>query len=162
MRHARDDDLAAETVEGAALTLQRVDDVHRGDRLALGVLGVRDRVADHVLEEDLEDAASLLVDEAGDTLDATPAGETTDRWLRDALDVVAQHLAMTLRATLPEPLASLATAGHDDEIERTTNETRNDGSHTPHDASGSVVESGLRVSHGDGGCIWGRTLDSHW
>jgi len=41
----------AEAVEGAALALERVDDVERGDGLALGVLGVGDRVADDVLEE---------------------------------------------------------------------------------------------------------------
>jgi len=41
----------AEAVEGAALALERVDDVERGDGLALGVLSVGDRVADDVLEE---------------------------------------------------------------------------------------------------------------
>lgn len=41
--------LTAETVQGAALTLERVDDVHGGDRLPLGVLGVGDCIADHVL-----------------------------------------------------------------------------------------------------------------
>jgi len=43
--------LRAEAVQGAALALERVDDVERGDGLALGVLGVGDRVADDVLEE---------------------------------------------------------------------------------------------------------------
>jgi hypothetical protein len=42
--------LGAETVEGAALALESVDDVERGDGLALGVLSVGDRVADDVLE----------------------------------------------------------------------------------------------------------------
>jgi hypothetical protein len=41
------------------LPLEGVDDVERGDGLSLGVLGVGDRVADDVLEEDLEDAAGL-------------------------------------------------------------------------------------------------------
>ena len=67
----------AEAVERAALALERVDDVERGDGLALGVLGVGDRVADDVLEEaaasarmtssgdaHLQHAARLLVDEA--------------------------------------------------------------------------------------------------
>ena len=54
--------LAAETVEGAALPLEGVDDVERRDRLALGVLGVGDGVADDTLEEGLEDTAGLLVD----------------------------------------------------------------------------------------------------
>ena len=32
-------------------------------------------VTDHVLQEDREDAAGLLVDEAGDPLDAAPPGQ---------------------------------------------------------------------------------------
>ena len=55
--------LAPEAVQGPALPLQCVDHGHGGDGLALGVLGVGDGVADHVLQEDLEDAAGLLVDE---------------------------------------------------------------------------------------------------
>ena len=35
----------------------------------------------HVLEEDLEDTTSLLVDECRDTLDTASAGKTTDSGL---------------------------------------------------------------------------------
>jgi hypothetical protein len=38
--------LRAETVESAARALEGIDDVERGDSLALGVLGVCDRVTD--------------------------------------------------------------------------------------------------------------------
>lgn len=41
--------LTAETVQGASLALQSVDDVHGGDGLPLGVLGVSDGVTDDVL-----------------------------------------------------------------------------------------------------------------
>ena len=58
--------LPAEAVERAALALERVHDVHGRDGLAARVLGVGDRVTDHVLEEHLEDTAGLLVDEAAD------------------------------------------------------------------------------------------------
>lgn len=85
--------LGAETVEGAALALEGVDDVERGDGLALGVLSVGDRVTDDVLEEDLEDTTGLLVDEAGDTLDTTTASETADSGLGNTLDVVTQDCA---------------------------------------------------------------------
>ena len=37
---------ASEPVESSALTLKGVDDIERGDRLALGVLGVGDGVTD--------------------------------------------------------------------------------------------------------------------
>ena len=44
---------AAESVEGAPLPLEGVDDVHGSDGLSLGVLGVGDCVTDHVLQEGL-------------------------------------------------------------------------------------------------------------
>ena len=109
--------LTAEAVEGAALALERVDDVHRSDGLAAGVLGVGDRIANHVLKENLEHAARLLVDEARDALHATTACEAADRGLGDTLDVVAEHLAMTLGASLAKTLASLAASGHVDWFE---------------------------------------------
>ena len=40
--------LVSETVEGSSLSLERVHDVEGGDRLPLRVLGVGDRVSDHV------------------------------------------------------------------------------------------------------------------
>ena len=107
--------LAAEAVQRAALALERVHHVHGGDGLAASVLGVRHGIADDVLEEHLQHRAGLLVDQTGDALDATSASETADGGLGDALDVVAQHLAMALGAALSEALASLAPSGPADE-----------------------------------------------
>ncbi len=76
------------------------------------MLRVGDGVADDVLQEDLEDAASLLVDEAGDALDPATTSQTADGRLGDALDVVPQDLAMPLGASLAESLSSFATSGH--------------------------------------------------
>merc|ERR1711871_506900 len=105
--------LPAEAVEGAALALEGVDDVHGGDGLAAGVLGVGHGITDDVLEEDLEDRPGLLVDEAGDALDTTTACQTADGRLGDALDVVAKHLAVTLGAALAESFTSFTTSRHD-------------------------------------------------
>ena len=101
--------LTTETVKGAALTLESVDDVEGGDGLALGVLSVGDSVADDTLEEGLENTASLLVDHGRDTLDTATTRQTADGGLGDTLDVVAQDLAVTLGTTLSETLATLAT-----------------------------------------------------
>ena len=49
------------------------------------MLSVGDGVADDVLEEDLQDAPGLLVDEAGDPLDASPPGQAPDGGLGDPL-----------------------------------------------------------------------------
>ena len=79
--------LPAKAVQGAALALERIDDIHGGDRLAARVLRVRHGIADDVLQEHLEDPAGLLVDEARDALDTTTAREAADGGLGDALDV---------------------------------------------------------------------------
>ena len=105
--------LSTESVEGAALALEGVDDVHGGDGLPLGVLSVGDGIPDNVLEEDLEDSTGLFVDEARDTLDTTTTRKTADGGLGDTLDVIAQHFAMTLGASLSEALSSFATSRHD-------------------------------------------------
>jgi hypothetical protein len=76
------------------------------------VLGVGDGVADDVLEEDLEHAAGLLVDEPRDALHAAPPGQPPDRRLGDPLDVVAEHLPVALGAALAQPLAALAAPRH--------------------------------------------------
>ena len=104
--------LTAESVQGTALTLQGVDNVHGCHGLPLGVLGVGDGITDDVLEEHLQDTTGLLVDKSGDTLDTTTAGQTADCGLGDTLDVITQHLTMTLGASLSESLASFTTSRH--------------------------------------------------
>ncbi|CAA7409360.1 unnamed protein product [Spirodela intermedia] len=101
-----------EAVERAALALEGVDDVHGGDGLPASVLGVGDRVADDVLKENLEDAPRLLVDQAADALNSAAPSQAADRRLGDPLDVISEHLAVTLGAALPQPLSSLSTARH--------------------------------------------------
>ena len=104
--------LASEAVDGSSLALEGVDNVEGGDGLAAGVFCVGDRVTDDGLQERLEDSAGLLVDEAGDSLDSTAAGETADGGLGDSLDVVPKDLAVALGSSLAEALSSLATSGH--------------------------------------------------
>ena len=104
--------LTSEAVEGAALALEGVHDIHGGDGLPASVLGVGDGITDHVLKEHLEDGAGLLVDEARDALDATTTRETADGRLGDALDVITKDLAVTLGAALSESFSSFSTARH--------------------------------------------------
>ena len=104
--------LTAKAVESTSLALERVDHVHGGDSLALGVLGVGDRVADHVLQEHLQHPAGLLVDEPGDALHTTTTSQATDGRLGDTLDIVAQNLAVALSASFPKAFAAFATPRH--------------------------------------------------
>ena len=100
--------LSSESVEGLSLPLEGIDDIHGGDGLPASVLGVGDGITDDVLKEDLKDSAGLLVDQATDALDSTPACQTADGRLGDALDVVAQHLPVALGTTLSESLSSFS------------------------------------------------------
>jgi hypothetical protein len=63
--------LTTETVQGTALALEGVDDIEGGDRLALGVLGVRNSVTDNTLEEGLQDTTGLFVDHCDGVSDAS-------------------------------------------------------------------------------------------
>ena len=76
------------------------------------MLGVRDGVADDVLQEDLEYSTGLLVDESGDTLDTTSTSETTDGGLGDSLDVISEDLPVSLGSSLSESLSSFTAARH--------------------------------------------------
>ena len=108
------DNLTAESVEGTSLALEGVDNVHGGDGLPLGVLGVCHGITDDILKENLENTAGLLVDESGDTLHSTTTRKTTDCWLGDTLDVITKNFPVTLSATLSESLSSFAAASHVD------------------------------------------------
>jgi len=104
--------LAAEAVQSLALALQRIDDIHGRDRFASCVLRVSDGVSDDVLEEDFEDCARLFVDAAADALHTTTAREASNGGFGDAVDIVAQHLAMALGAALAESFAAFAAPRH--------------------------------------------------
>ena len=104
--------LTSESIEGTSLPLEGIDHIHGGDGLPLGVLGVGDGIPDDILKEDLEDTTGLLIDESRDTLDSSTTRQPPDGGLGDALDVVSQHLPVTLSASLSQSLSSFATAGH--------------------------------------------------
>ena len=84
--------LTSESVQSTSLPFQSIDDIHGGDGLPLGMLGVGDSIPDHVLQEDLQHAPGLLIDEATDPLDATSACQASDGRLGNPLNVVTQHL----------------------------------------------------------------------
>jgi hypothetical protein len=118
-------DLAAEAIQGPPLSLQSINNVHGSHRLAPGMLGVGHSISDDILQKDLQHAASLLIDEPADTLHSPPTGQAPDRRLGNPLDVVAQHLPVTLSATLAETLASLAAPRHGCRGRRTPKASKN-------------------------------------
>ena len=108
--------LTAESVQSTSLAFQGIDDIHGGDGLPLGVLGVCDSISDDILEENFKNSSCLLVDETRDTLDSTTASQTTDSGLGDTLDVITQDFAMTLCASFSKTFSSLATSRHVDSL----------------------------------------------
>ena len=106
--------LTSESVEGPALAFQGIDDVHGGDSLPLGVLGVGDGIPDDILKEDLQHSSGFFIDESRDTLDSTSAGKTTDGRLGDTLDVITKYLPVALGTPLSESLSSFASSRHVD------------------------------------------------
>jgi hypothetical protein len=108
--------LTSETVQGTALAFQSVDDVHGGDCLSLGVFSVGDGITNDVFKEHLQDTTGFFVDQSRDTLDTTTAGQTTDSWLGDTLDVITQDFAMTLGSSFSETFSSFAATGHVDTL----------------------------------------------
>ena len=72
------------------MTLESVDDVERGDGLALGVLSVGDSVTNDTLKEGLQDTTGLLVDHC----DAVSTCQSDD-------DVVNRNLLAEIRLTPP-------------------------------------------------------------
>jgi len=106
--------LTTESVEGSALTLESIDNIHSSDSLPLGMLSVGDSITDDVLKENLKDTSGLLIDQARDTLDTTSASQTADGGLGDTLDVITQNFAVTLGASLAESFASFASSSHVD------------------------------------------------
>ena len=104
--------LTSESVEGSALSLEGVDNIHGCYGLPLGVLSVGDSISDDVFQENFQDTTGLFVDESGDTFDTTSSCKTTDGWLGDTLDIITQHLPVTLGASFSESFTSFSSAWH--------------------------------------------------
>merc|ERR1740131_432191 len=105
--------LTSKSIQSTSLSLESIDYIHSCDSLPLGVFSVGDSVSDHVLKEHLQHTTGLLVDKSRDTLDSTTTSQTSDGGLGDTLDIISQHLAMTLGASLAKSLSSFATSSHD-------------------------------------------------
>merc|ERR1711887_442344 len=105
--------LSSKAIQGPALPLQGVHDVHGSHSLPLGVLSVGDSISDDILQENLKNAPGLLIDETTDPFHTSPPCKSPDCRLGDALNVVPQHLAMPLSSSLAQAFASFASPSHD-------------------------------------------------
>ncbi|EYU26165.1 hypothetical protein MIMGU_mgv1a016698mg [Erythranthe guttata] len=99
-----------EPVKSTALPLESINHVHGSYCFAASVLGVGDGVTDHVLQEYLQHATCLFIDQSAYSLHAAPTSQTADGRLCDALDVVAEHFAVALCPALSQPLSALSSS----------------------------------------------------
>ena len=104
--------LATESVQGASLPLECIDHIHCSDCLPFSMFGVGYGISDDILQENLENSTGFFIDKARDTLYTSTASQTSDGRLGDTLDVVSQHLTVTLGASLSKSLSSLSTSSH--------------------------------------------------
>ena len=104
------ENLTTESVEGASLSLEGVDNVHGCNGLSLGVLSVGDSITNDVLKENFQDTTGFFVDESRDTFDSTSACKTTDGGLGNTLDVIPKDLPVTLGAPLSKTFSSFASS----------------------------------------------------
>jgi len=105
--------LPTKSVQSPALPLEGINHIQTGDCLALCVFGVSNGVSDNVLQKGFEHAPSFLVDHCGNALDPPTAGKPTNGRLRDALDVVAEDLAVSFGASFAETFADFTAPRHD-------------------------------------------------
>ena len=104
--------LTTESVKSSALPFQGVHHIHSSDGLPLSMLGVCNCIANHILQENLENASSFFVDEPRDTFYSTTSSKTSNGWLRNTLDIIAKNLTMTLGSTFSETFSSFSTSRH--------------------------------------------------
>lgn len=100
------------------MSLKGIYNIHSGDGFPLCVFGVGDSIPDDIFEEDLQHASGFFVDEPAYSLDTTSSRQSSDCWLGDSLDIIAENLTMSLGASLSESLSSFTSTGHDDDDER--------------------------------------------
>lgn len=70
------------------------------------------RIVDHIVQKCLQHSTCLLVYQSEDELNVANIREMTDSRLCVALDVIMQHLAVLIGATLDEPLLCIARPIH--------------------------------------------------
>eukprot|EP00116_Pleurobrachia_bachei_P013425 sb/3473687/ len=74
--------------EGTKAVTKYTSSVSNGDSLPLGMLTVGHGIPNHVLQKDLQDTSSLLVDQSADSLHSSPPCKSSDGGLGDSLDVI--------------------------------------------------------------------------
>merc|ERR1719370_86506 len=90
----------SKSVKSSSLSLQSINDIHRGDCFPLGMFSVGDSISDYIFQKDFEDTSGFFVDQAGDTFDSSSSCQSSDGWFGDTLDVITKNLSVTFGSSL--------------------------------------------------------------
>merc|ERR1719499_1262270 len=94
----------------SSLTLQGINHIKRRYSLSPCVLCVCDRISNHLLKKLLKDTSRFIVYQSGDTLHASTSRKTSNRWLRNTLDVISQDFSVTLGTSLAKTFATFSSS----------------------------------------------------
>ncbi|KAG6544032.1 hypothetical protein Mapa_014555 [Marchantia paleacea] len=104
--------LSPEPIQSSSLSLQRVHHIHGSDSLSPCVLRICHRISNHILQKNLQNPASLLINQPADSLHSSSSGQTPDGGLGNPLNIISEHLPVTLGASLAQTFTSLSASRH--------------------------------------------------
>jgi hypothetical protein len=102
----------AKVVEGAALALQSVYNIHGCHCLPMRVFRVDNSILHKVSDKNLKHSARFVIHQAGHAHHASSSSKPTDGRIADALNIIAQYETMTLSTALAEPFSSFTVSCH--------------------------------------------------
>jgi hypothetical protein len=102
--------LTAKAIECSASPFEGIDHVHGGHSLSSSVLSISHGIANHILQEDLENPCGLLVNQSVDSLHSASSRQSSNRLLHNPLNVVVEDHPVPFCSFLAQSLASLAAA----------------------------------------------------
>lgn len=101
--------LTTESIESPSLSLESINDIHGGDCLPPSMLRVSNGITNDILKENLKNTSCFFVDQTANPLNTSSSCKTTNCRFGDALNVVSQHLPVTLRSSFAQALSTFST-----------------------------------------------------
>jgi hypothetical protein len=153
--------LATKTIQSTPLPLERIHNIHSCHSLPPGMLSISHGITNDILQEDLEDTTSFLIDQPTDSLHTSPPGQPPDSRLGNSLDVITQHLPMPLCSSLSQTLSAFTSSRHGDK-KRWMKHAREHGAQQKQGFEEKLAESMQRQSEAGGARGRERCVKENW
>ncbi|MFS7905925.1 hypothetical protein Hanom_Chr01g00053431 [Helianthus anomalus] len=102
--------LTTKTIQSTTLSFQSIYNIHRRNSLPASMLSVSHSISNNILKKNLENSTSFFIDQPANTLHTSSASQSSNRRLRDSLNVIAKNLPVSFCSSLTQSLSSLPTA----------------------------------------------------